>query len=304
VIVSAGGLLLAACGAASPAGASASPAPGFRGGVTVTTVKFVDVNGAPVTGVTATIDGQTAVSDANGVASFGRQVLGHPLDTTGPAGFVQRNTWASVEPLSVWKEEDRYLDAVVYNVYTPNRLLSRPDPTVTRTVSLSEELAADMAFRARLDYALGEWTRATGVGFDVVDDGGAITMETSVDDKSLIQPNGAYAAAATTSTFHGNLMVGSRIVFRFHNGNGPYDSTRTGTILHELGHTLGFGHSPDDVTDDIMNVRGRSPLLTSVSLRLERTWAMMVGRRPGQARLDNDRGFRPSSARQVVTVTD
>jgi hypothetical protein len=264
----------------------------------------VDVTGGPVARVTATIDGQTVVSDANGVASFGRQILAHPLDTTGPPGFVQRNTWASAEPISVWEEEGRYLDAVVYNVYTPNRLLSRPDPTFTRTVSLSAELAEDAAFRQRLDYALGEWTRATGVGFEVVDEGGAITMETSVDDKSLIQPNGAYAAAATTSTFHGNLMVGSRVVFRFHNGNGPYDSTRTGTILHELGHTLGFGHSPEDVTDDIMNVRGRSPLLITVSPRLERTWAMMAGRRPGQARLDNDRGFHPSSARQVVTVAD
>jgi hypothetical protein len=66
--------------------------------------------------------------------------------------------------------------------------------------------------------------------------------------------------------------------------------------------TLGFGHSPDDVTDDIMNVRGRSPSIVTVSPRLERTWAMMVGRRPGQSRLDNDRGLGRSSARRVITV--
>jgi hypothetical protein len=267
-------------------------------------VKFVDVSGAPVAGLAATIDGQTAVSDASGVATFGRQVLARPLDTSGPAGFVQRNTWAGVEAVSVWREEERYLDAVVYTVYSPSRRLSRPDPSVVRTVSVSADLAADPGFMERLDYALGEWTRATGVLFAVVESDGIITMETSVDDMSLVQPNGAYAAAATTTRFQGNLIRGSRIVFRFHGGSGPYDSTRTGTVLHELGHTLGFGHSPDDVTDDIMNVRGRSPTVVTVSPRLERTWAMMAGRRPGQSRLDNDRGSGESSERRTITVPD
>jgi hypothetical protein len=306
LLASGASLLLGACGASSsPAGSTlANPAFQAPGRATVMSLKFVDVSGAPVAGVSATIDGQTVVSDGKGVASFGRQVLAHPLDTSGPDGFVQRNTWATSEAVSVWREEARYLDAVVYNIYTPGRLLSRPDPDRVRTVSLSAELAADPGFVERLLYALGEWTRATGVPFAVVDADGEITMETSVDDKSLIQPNGAYAAAATTNTFYGNVIHGSRIVFRFHNGNGPYDSTRTGTVLHELGHTLGFGHSPDDVTDDIMNVRGRSASIVTVSPRLERTWAMMVGRRPGQSRLDNDRGFGRSSARRVITVVD
>lgn len=155
------------------------------------------------------------------------------------AGYLTREAWFRGEPFYLWPQSEEYVGALVYNEWVPQGRLSRWQSgfVVADVEGASAEVAA----------AAAEAAHASGLSVTVAASG-AVRIEVDPNDPYLPAGTGA----VTYNTFRGNVVTGSRIVFKSFDhitGRGRrYDNL----LLHELGHVLGLGHSSERT--DVMYV--------------------------------------------------
>jgi len=139
------------------------------------------------------------------------------------------------------------------------------------------------AVAGRVVYAVAPSRPQTGIAFD-----------TRVDPKEGLCASDSRVLAFTSLTLQSSEIVGGELVFC------GLSSARTSTVTHELGHTFGLQHSPDE--RDLMSAvyqPGFSRTAFSASETL--TMSLMMERRGGNRFPDNDRDL-PATATSTLTI--
>jgi len=217
---------------------------------------------------------------------------------TAVAGGYLPRVQTAASQLYLWPAEDEYVRALVYSEFS-NKLLNKwPDGF---TIGLDAALFDDEDVHAVADETAAEVSRVTGLRV-VVGRTGAVTVTLDPDDGHILANE---ALAYTTVSSQANRIVSSRIVFgerKYIMGAGGAVVKRN-TLLHELGHAIGLGHSLS--SDDVMcpswprrNERTYSPG-EEVSLRL-----MYRYRAPGNAAPDREAGIAAAAGAQTVVIVD
>ena len=164
------------------------------------------------------------------------------VTTVRAPGFLVRDAPFNGQPFYLWGQDAEYVQALVYNEFVPTRRLSR----WTTGFSVSPD-GLDPPDVDTLHEAVAEAARASGLPITVAS-GGVVTVVVDPSDPRFSQEPPAIAYARVS--FRGNTIVGARVVFDDRRSvSSGRRSGRNNTLLHELGHVLGLGHSmhPGDV---------------------------------------------------------
>jgi hypothetical protein len=167
------------------------------------------------------------------------------LTTVRAPGFLVRDAPFTGEPFYLWPQDADYVQALIYNEYFPGRRLSR----WTTGFAVSPD-GLDPSDVETLHEGVAEIARASGLPITVAS-GGAVTVVVDPAAPRFAQQPPAIAFAQMT--FRGNTIVGARVVFEERRSvSSGRRSGRHNTLLHELGHVLGLGHSMDP--GDVMSI--------------------------------------------------
>ncbi len=277
ILVSSLVLALAGCG-----GGSGGPTAPTGTSQTLRLVNGLD-HAVAVPALEVDVDSQPYVTDSAGTVTAAVK-SGAVISTSGASGFIDRETtYAGENDFPLWPLQgpwdSAYYRAIVYDRPWSTGLgaLVRPEPGVF-TVSASSDIRTDAAALDVVEVALSEVARVTrgAITFRWVDADGDVTYELSETDP-LIGRNWGVAALRLS----GNTVTGCRIIIR------RLDVARLNVAIHETGHFLGLGHSPDQ--GDIMCVAaGRSYVSRRIGPGEESAWLMMAQRRPGNRFPDKD----------------
>ncbi len=254
-------------------------------------------SGQPVSGANVTFGGQSLRTDAQGILNVPQSAAAGALVDVVAPGFLDRQTLFRTENravLTLWPRnspvglDENFTAVLVYTnpsdgASTGGRAMTRHRASTTLvSIVLSAGLAQDQesvrwhqlaadtlntAIEGRLIYRVVTERPTSGVVVDV-------SYEPSNSNC------GGFRGFTSWRTSVGEI-TGATIVYCVS------DAPRTGTVVHEIGHTFGLGHSPD--TRDVMYfsfVRGRSEVFTpkeGLAMKL------MMGRPAGTRFPDNDR---------------
>jgi hypothetical protein len=289
--------LAAACGGSghNPVAAGAVPTPpapamaqfvnGLNADETVPGL-LVAVDGVALTQPTGS-DGRTAGTVPNGAR----------VTTSGRTDFLDRDTRFSVQAprLPLWPLTStygaEYVRALVYDYAggeegsTQWDNLMRPRPA-TYTVAVDATLRNDAVAYYWVNVALEEVMLITHgkVTFSWVETGGDVTFEVNPDYPGIEDARGL-----CDQRFSGRFITGARIVLR------SLAMARSNTVVHELGHFLGFQHSSD--SRDLMSVGHRNYQQVEFTSGEESTWLMMAQREAGNLFPDRDAGLAGAGGR-------
>lgn len=276
-----GAAVLAGCGGERVSAPSATPVPTGNDRPPLTAVNVANGLGADgqysTDGAKVNIDDGKAYVVANGSVQFGKDVRNANVAIVAPH-FLPRETRLVGTTITLWEDDDTgYVKEVAYSAL----LIARPNPGVY-SWSTDDQIAGDAAGMRRILRALDAVTAATGgqIAFSPGVGATAVRFEVNPNHPSL-----GTAAAVAVIRRQGWTNVGVTIPFLSMRVVTSWDSA-----AHELGHFLGFGHSPDF---DLM-YRGGAGQLSSVPMEdlfsdhLKRTWRMMAQRPVGQVFPDDD----------------
>lgn len=310
-------LLLVSCGGGGrgtgPTGVVEPPSSsGLPGGSLLTLVS--GETGAPIAGVSVTAPGGVVTSDASGqvrlttTAALGSTLeLRHP-DTLDRISTVRAGTG---QRFVLWPRTTRsglsenYTATLVYTDTsdppgpTGESALQRiPRGTSTVVVVPSAELLADgPAMEAHIQ-AVATITEATSgaVAYALAParPAAGIVVTTRIEAQDSRCTEGGIRAY-TRSTVRGLELVSAEIVLC------SMSVARSATIGHELGHTFGLRHSPDE--DEIMFARFGTRRATTLGARESLLMRLMLERYAGNRYPDDDRSATAVSAlSERVTV--
>lgn len=174
-----------------------------------------------------------------------------PSPTVGTAvsvrapGYLVREQRFAGPPIFLWPSDDSsYENELVYDweFSDDTRRLVRWERGFT--VTLDGDLAQDDAIVAKTQEVIAEMSRTTGLVITLGANGACVVGI----DPSLAEDN---AVGQADLDFRGATVIGARVTFvnrREISGGARADYANT--LLHEMGHVLGLGHSPS--TRDVM----------------------------------------------------
>lgn len=300
-------VVFASCGGDSGSGPSrtAPPASGLASGTVLTLVS--GESGSPVVGATLTIGSQALTSDAAGqVRLTGAAPLGTTIDILHPAHLDRQSTVRSAmgERFTLWPKatssglNEHYTATIVYTAAsdpptpTGDSALTRlPRATVTVVVVPGPEVLADGAAMEAHYRGVAAVTEATGgaVTYALAPSRPAtgVVVTTRVDPQDSRCVEGGIRAY-TRGTYQGLELASAEIVFC------SASVSRSPTIGHELGHTFGLRHSPDE--RDLMYFQFGQSRATTFGPRESLVMRLMLDRPAGNRFPDNDRSTSASGA--------
>lgn len=253
---------------------------------------------APVAGAQVVIGGRTVVSDASGqVALPERAAAQSALDIVAP-GFLDRITLLrsqSETRFTLWPKtsstglDEHFTATLVYtrgeegDALAEEPLRRLGDGTRRVGVVLAESLAGDEARFSRHAEAVEQLTAATG--------GQVVYALASQAEPGVLAVNATFdpedencaerVRAVTLTQLRGGTIVSARIVYCVD------DAPRSSTVTHELGHTFGLSHSPNE--REVMAPNFSRSRANDFSARESLAMQLMLQRRPGNRHPDNDR---------------
>ncbi|HEX6738300.1 MAG TPA: matrixin family metalloprotease, partial [Vicinamibacteria bacterium] len=261
--------------------------------------------GSAVRGVRLVIAGHEYRSDDDGRVRLDAVAAGGALMDVDSDGYLARQTlvrsasetrftlWPRLSPTGLDEEFTRRL------IYTSGADGALPgeqalERIVARSVALipTGELRADAVAMANLAAGADRMTDLTEgkVRYQIADRApdGAVPVELVVNAKEEYFATNIQAAAFAQLTLNSRSEItGARIAFR-----DMSLAQRQKVAHHELGHTLGLGHSP--FTGDLMHCC--SPQTDAMTPRERLAVQLAYQRRPGNRFPDNDRDSRSQSA--------
>jgi hypothetical protein len=307
-------VLIVSCGGDSgsgPGGVGPSQS-GLSSGTVLTLVS--GETGGPVAGASLTLGPQTLTSDAAGeVRLTAAAPIGTALDIVHPAYLNRQSTVRSGTGarFALWPRatgsglSEHYTATIVYTAAgdtptpTGDAAMTRlPRGTTTVVVVPSADLLADGAAMEAHYRGVAAVTEATGGAVTYAlspsrpSAGVVVTTRLDPQDSRCVEGG---IRAYTRGTYQGLELMSSEIVFC---GVGV---SRSATIGHELGHTFGLRHSPDE--RDIMSFQFATSRATTFGPRESLVMRLMLDRPPGNRYPDNDRSATASTAAsERVTV--
>jgi hypothetical protein len=159
-------------------------------------------------------------------------------------GYLVREQLFDGTPVALWPGSLPYVDELVYDwVYTDGsfRMVRWEGPFV---LTLDGDLATDEQVVAKTREVIAEIARVTGVRITIGPNGPVVVLiDASVEDEG--------AVASADLDFRGANVTSARVRFaRRQEITGGARSDYRNTLLHEMGHVMGLGHSPS--TRDVM----------------------------------------------------
>lgn len=309
-------LWLASCGSDSGTRSSEETAPtsGLLAGTVLTVVS--GETGGPVAGASVTIGSQALTTDGAGQVRLAAPApLGTTLDIVHPAHLNRQSSVRSGtgERFVLWPKStgsglsEHYTAMLVYTEAsdspqsTGDAALTRlPRGAATVAVVPEPEVQADGAAMDAHARGVAALNDATGGAVTYLltptRPASGVAVTTRVDSRDSRCAEGGIRAY-TRSTYQGLELQAASIVFC------SASVARSPTIGHELGHTFGLRHSPDE--RDLMFfqfVQGRA---TTFGPRESLVMRLMLGRPAGNRYPDNDRSVSASRATsERITVCD
>ena len=205
----------------------------------------------PVTSPPATTPASSAPSAVDGItgaavpAAFTPAAPARATTVQAQApGYLVREQLFDAAPIALWPGSLEYVDELVYDwEFTDGsfRMVRWEAPFV---VTLDGDLATDAQVVAKMREVIDEIARVTGVRA-TIGPGGPVVV--AIDPEVSDQDAVAYADL----TFRGANVISADVRFaRRQEITGGNRSDYRNTLLHEMGHVMGLGHSPS--TRDVM----------------------------------------------------
>lgn len=160
------------------------------------------------------------------------------------SGYLVREQLFNSTPIALWPGSLEYVDELVYDwEFTDGsfRMVRWEGPFV---VTLDGDLATDTQVVAKTREVIDEIARVTGVRATIGAGGPVVvSIDPDIADEDFV----AYADL----NFRGANIIGADVRFaRRQEITGGARSDYRNTLLHEMGHVMGLGHSPS--TRDVM----------------------------------------------------
>jgi hypothetical protein len=168
--------------------------------------------------------------------------IGNRISVTA-SGYLTRDQLFEVPEVFLWPGESSYIHEVAYTEFDDGTFRTIRW-TAGFTITLDADVANDAAIVAKTQEVAAELARQ--IGFPVrVGAGGSVTVgvDASLEDDE--------AVGQATVTYQGATIRSARVLFwrRSEIAGGP-QASYSNTLLHEMGHVIGLGHSPR--TTDVM----------------------------------------------------
>ena len=167
--------------------------------------------------------------------------VGAPLQARASGYLVREQPWDG-SPILLWPGEDAYVRELVYDwdFQDGSHRIVRWDHAFK--ITLDGDLADDPAVLAKTREVIGEVARTTGLT-PTIGPGGEVLVKV---DPSILEGEDA-VAYTDYKTYRGPTITGVEVVFFSRQEiSGGTGSQYRNTLLHEMGHVLGLGHSPSD----------------------------------------------------------
>jgi hypothetical protein len=154
-------------------------------------------------------------------------------------GYLPREQLYALEPIALWPANPSYVRELVYDWDFPDGSFRMVRWSQPFTLTLDGALADDGAVRARARQVLDEIGRRTGLQIPIGPGGEVrVTVDPSVADEEAVALARLSFRGATISSGSISFVNRQEIV-------GGRGAGYSNTFLHEMGHIVGLGHSPD-----------------------------------------------------------